>query len=105
MEKTPRYNVIVAKRARRMLGAHVRFMAKINPEAARKVNSKITEAARSLAVMPGRFPFFAVEHLPPNKYHAMFVEKWYLLLYQIRGKTVHVDYIVDCRQDHHEWLS
>ena len=38
-----------------------------------------------------------------NKYHKMFVEKWYLILYQIKDQIVYVDYIVDCRQDY-RWL-
>ena len=33
----------------------------------------------------------------------MFVEKWYLVLYQIKGQTVYIDYIIDCRQDY-RWL-
>jgi len=33
----------------------------------------------------------------------MFVEKWYLILYQIKEQTVYVDYIVDCRQNY-SWL-
>jgi len=31
------------------------------------------------------------------------VGKRYLILYQIKGQMVYVDYIVDCRQDY-EWL-
>ncbi len=30
----------------------------------------------------------------------MFVEKRYLVLYQIKDQTVYVEYIVDCRQDY-----
>jgi hypothetical protein len=33
----------------------------------------------------------------------IFIEKWYLILYQIKDQTVYVDYIVDCRQDY-GWL-
>ncbi|HHY30897.1 MAG TPA: type II toxin-antitoxin system RelE/ParE family toxin, partial [Syntrophaceticus sp.] len=48
-------------------------------------------------------PFLESEFIPPNKYHKMFVEKWYLILYQVKDQTVYVDYIVDCRQDY-GWL-
>ena len=50
-----------------------------------------------------RFPFFEEPYIPPNKYHKMFVEKWYLVLYQIKDDTVYVDYILDCRKDY-SWL-
>ena len=33
----------------------------------------------------------------------MYVEKWYLVLYQILDDTVYVEYILDCRKDYH-WL-
>lgn len=103
MKKTPKYDVIISERARQMLGLHVRFLANVNPEAARKAKETIIKAVRSLAFMPGRFPFFDEEYVSPNKYHQMFVEKWYLILYQIKDDTVYVDYIVDCRQDY-GWL-
>ena len=99
----PRYNVTVSDRAKTMLGAHVNFMAQINPSAARKVKSTLLAAIRSLSNMPERNPFFDNEFVPRNKYHKMFVEKWYLLLYQIKDNTVFVDYIIDCRQDY-SWL-
>ncbi len=103
MGKTPKYDVVVSDRARQMLGVHMRFLANVSPLAARKAKTAIIEAIRSLAVMPGRYPFFNEEYIPPNKYHRMFVEKWYLILNQIRDNTVFVDYIVDCRQDY-GWL-
>lgn len=39
----------------------------------------------------------------PNKYHKMFIEKWYPILYQIQDNTVFAEYIVDCRKDY-SWL-
>lgn len=103
MAKTPKHNVVVSDRARQMLGVHVRFLAQASPPAARKAKTAIVEAIRSLTVMPGRFLFFDEEYIPRNKYHRMFVEKWYLILYQIKDDTVYVEYIVDCRQDY-GWL-
>ncbi len=103
MAATPLYNVIVSDRARKMLGLHIRFLANLDAAAARKVQSEIMKAVRSLATMPGRFPFLCAESIPPNKYHKMYVENWYLVLYQIKDQTVYVDYIIDCRQDY-AWL-
>ncbi|KKM10887.1 plasmid stabilization protein [Clostridiales bacterium PH28_bin88] len=103
MEKTPQYKIIVSDRSRQMLASHVRFMAQKSPSAARVVKNKLMDAIRSLKVMPERFPFLEAEFIPPNKYHKMLVEKWYLILYQIKDQRVYVDYIVDCRQDY-GWL-
>ena len=98
-----KYNVIVSDRAKTMLGTHIKFMAQINATAARDVKTKILAAIRSLSTMLERCPFFDSDFIPRNKYHKLFVEKWYLILFQIKNDTVYVDYILDCRQDH-SWL-
>ncbi|ADI01825.1 MAG TPA: type II toxin-antitoxin system RelE/ParE family toxin [Syntrophothermus lipocalidus] len=103
MENKRQYKVIVSDRARQLLACHVLFLAQKSPTAARKVKNNLMDAIRSLHQMPERFPFLEAEFIPPNKYHKMFVEKWYLVLYQIKDRTVYVDYIVDCRQDY-RWL-
>jgi plasmid stabilization system protein ParE len=103
MEKKLQYKVIVSDRARQMLAGHVRFLAQKSPDAARRVKNDLMVAIHSLHRMPERFPFFDAEFIPLNKYHKMFVEKWYLILYQIKDQTVYVDYVVDCRQDY-GWL-
>ncbi len=98
-----KYKVIVSDRAKRMLGAHIRFMAQVNKDAASTKKKEIITAIRVLNHMPQRFPFFEEAYIPPNKYHKMFIEKWYLILYQIQDDTVYVEYIVDCRKDYN-WL-
>ncbi len=103
MEKKQQYNVIVSDRARQALATHVRFLAKKSPVVARRTKNKLMEAIKSLSTMPERFPFLNTEYIQPNKYHKLFTEKWYLILYQIKDQTVYVDYIADCRQEY-EWL-
>ncbi|MDD4346731.1 MAG: type II toxin-antitoxin system RelE/ParE family toxin [Desulfitobacteriaceae bacterium] len=103
MEKKPQYKVIVSDRARQMLAGHIRFLAQKSPTAARKIKTDLMNAICSLYQMPERFLFLEAEFIPPNKYHKMFVEKWYLILYQIKDQSVYVDFIVDCRQDY-GWL-
>ena len=98
-----KYKVIVSDRARRMLGTHIRFMAQVNKDAAKAKKQELMEAMHSLERMPQRFPFFEEAYIPTNKYHKMFVSKWYLVLYQIQDDTVYVDYILDCRKDY-SWL-
>ena len=98
-----RYRVIVSERAKRMLGTHIRFVAQVNKEAAIAKKKELMTAMRSLESMPQRFPFFEETYIPPNKYHKMFVAKWYLVLYQIEDDTVYVGTILDCRKDY-SWL-
>ena len=95
-----RYNVIVSDRAKQMLGTHIKFLSKIDPLAARRTKERIMKGLRSLEEMPVRFPFFNEDYIPPNKYHKLFIENWYLVLFQVKDDTVYVDYIVDCREDY-----
>lgn len=98
-----KYKVIISERAREMLGMHIRFLGQINRSAAAKLKQRLVDHIRSLQDMPQRYPFFNETYLPANKYHKLYIENWYLVLYQIRDNTVYVDWIVDCRQDY-QWL-
>lgn len=102
MADSKRYKVIVSDRAKRMLGTHIRFMTQVNKQVAAK--KEIMTAMRSLSQIPQRFPFFEEPYITPNKYRKMFIEKWYLVLYQIQDDVVYVDYILDCRKDY-SWLD
>lgn len=95
-----RYTVIVSDQARQILGQHPRFLAQADRRA---VEKRFLEEFRSLERMPQRYPFFDAEFIPPNRYHKLFVENSFLVLYQVRDDTVYVDWIVDCRQDY-SWL-
>lgn len=103
MGDSKRYKVIVSDRAKRMLGTHIRFMALVDKQAAAAKKKEIMTAMRSLSLMPQRFPFLEEQYITPNKYHKMFIEKSYLVLYQIQDDTVYVEYILDCRKDY-SWL-
>lgn len=103
MTSKNQYKVIVSDRAKRMLGTHIRFMAQVDKQAAAAKKKEIMTELRSLCQMPQRFPFFEEPYIAPNKYHKMFIEKWYLVLYQIQDDTVYVEYILDCRKDY-RWL-
>lgn len=98
-----KYKVIISDRAKEMLGMHIRFLAQVNKPAAIKLKHRIVSEMRSLQEMPQRYPFFNEKYIPPNKYHKLYVENCYLILYQIKDDKVFVDWIVDCRQDY-RWL-
>lgn len=95
--------MIVSDRAKRMLATHMRFMAQVSKEAAAAKKKEIMSSMRSLSQQPQRFPFFEEMYITPNKYHKMCVEKWYLVLFQIKDDTVYVEYILDSRSDY-GWL-
>ena len=97
------YRVIVSERAKQMLAENLRFAAKAGKANAHKTRQRLIAAMRSLETMPNRYPFFQEAYIPANRYHKMFVEKWYLILYQIQDDTVLVDYIIDGRKDY-TWL-
>lgn len=97
------YKVIISDRAKELLGLHLRFLAQVNRSAAVQLKKRLLAQLRSLREMPQRYPFFQNDYIPANKYHKLYVENWYLILYQIRDDTVLVDWIVDCRQDY-TWL-
>ena len=103
MEDHKKYRVIVSERAKQMLGTQLRFLAQTSKSAATKEKKLITSAIRSLSEMPQRFPFLDEEMIPRNKYRKMFVERRYLVLYQIWDDVVNVTTIIDCRQDY-GWL-
>ena len=98
-----KYRVIISDRAKVMLGMHIRFLAQVNKPAAKKLKDRLVTEIRSLQEMPQRYPFFNEAFIPANKYHKLYIENWYLVLYQIKDETVYVDWIVDCRQDY-QWL-
>ena len=103
MAENKKYKVIISDRAKRMLGTHTRFMAQASKEAAATKKKEIMTALRSLSQMSERFPFFEEMYVTPNQYHKMFIEKWYLILFQIKDDTVYVEYILDCRKDY-SWI-
>ncbi len=98
-----KYKVIISDRTRQDLAAQLRFLAQLSKPAAKKLKNRLISEIRSLADCPQRYPFLQEAYLPWNKYHKLYVENWYLVLYQIQDDTVYVDWILDCRQDY-EWL-
>ncbi len=103
MENRKKYKVIISDKAKNMLAIHIRFLANADKNAAVKKKKQIMDALNSLSEMPQRFPFFEEMFIPLNKYHKMYIENWYLVLYQIQDDVVFVDYILDCRKDY-SWL-
>ena len=98
-----KYKVVISQEALDMLKEHVAFLANVNKKSATKTKNKLMKSIKDLSLMPKKYPFFNEPYIPQNKYHKMFVETRYIVLYQILDDTVYVDYILDCRQDY-GWL-
>ena len=87
------YSVIVSDRAKRMLGTHLRFLAQVNRQAATTKKKELLSAMRSLSQMPHRFPFFQEAYIPPNKYHKMFIQNWYLIPQHLADTEAEREYL------------
>ena len=98
-----KYRVVISDRAKEMLGKQIGFLAESDKKQAREKKTSLIKAISSLDIFPERYPFFNETYIPVNKYHKMFVSKYYLVLYQIQDDIVYVDYIVDCRSNY-SWL-
>jgi plasmid stabilization system protein ParE len=97
------YDVIISDAAAEMLVSHARFTALVSEEAARRLIEEFEEKTKSLQTLPERNPWLDDPLIPKRKYRKLLTAKWYLLVYQIKGDTVYVDAVVDCRQDY-RWL-
>ncbi len=95
-----KYQVIVSDRAAQMLERHIRFLAQVSKDAARRTKNEIMSEIRALEQMPLRWSFFDEPYIPSCKYHKLPVAGRYLVLYQVRDNQVEVDYILDCREDY-----
>lgn len=97
------YTVIVGDTAAEMLVSHARFLAQVSEEAAQRLTDEFFKGANSLETMPERCPWLTDPILPAHKYRKLFIEKFYMLAFQIVGNIVYIDAVVDCRQDY-SWL-
>lgn len=97
------YRVIISDEAAQMLVSHARFLAQVSETAAQQLISEFGEKAKSLEHFPERNPWLSDPLVPSGKYRKLLMAKRYLLIYQVKGDTVYVDAVVDCRQDY-GWL-
>jgi hypothetical protein len=82
---------------------HARFLANVSILAAHGLVDEFVETTGSLTHMPERCPWLTHDAIPFQKYRKIPVGKYHLALYIIRGNTVYVTTVVDCRQDY-AWL-
>ncbi len=97
------YKVRVSDEAAQMLVSHCRFLAQVSETAALQLIGEFNEKAKSLEKFPERNPWLSDPLIPSGKYRKLLVAKRYLLVYQVKDRVVHIDAVVDCRQDY-AWL-
>ncbi|HHX27235.1 MAG TPA: type II toxin-antitoxin system RelE/ParE family toxin [Firmicutes bacterium] len=97
------YTVIISDEAGQMLVSHSRFLAQVNESAAFQLITEFEYKAKSLKKFPQRNPWLSDPLVPAGKYRKLLIAKRYLLVYQVKGNTVYIDAVVDCRQDYN-WL-
>jgi len=98
-----RYDVVISGEATQMLVSHARFLAQVSEPAALRLIEVFQEKAMSLEQFPERNPWLTDPLIPTGKFRKLLLEKRYLLVYQIKKRTVYVDSVVDTRQDY-GWL-
>ena len=94
-----KYTVDLSERAEEMLLRHSEFLARVSVPAARKFIAAFRTAAGGLKENPERFPFLALDGIPPKLYRKCLFLDRYELIFLICESNVSIDAIRDCRQD------
>lgn len=102
-EPEHKFQVIVSKRAAQQLVQQAAFVARLEDRLSHRLVADFRAAANSLQNFPYRNPVLRSDVFSTGKYRKMVFGKWYLLIYQIKGERVFVEYVVDGRQDY-QWL-
>ena len=76
-----KYNVILSDKAASMLINHVRFLAKVSAETAKKLHRDIIAEIKVLELMPESYPWISYGEIVANKYRKKLAAKRYLLIY------------------------
>jgi len=97
------YDVLITDTAWAQMIEHARFLANISEDAANRFIDEFVDKSGALAQMPERCPWLTHDLIPFQKYRKLFIDKFHLALFEIRGSTVYITAVVDCRQDY-AWL-
>lgn len=97
------YSIVISDDAKNSFANHILFLKSFDVILAKNIATAIINAVETLKYFPNRNPYFNEEYITKNKYYKMFVEKYYLIIYQIKDETVYVEIILDCRSDY-TWI-
>ena len=98
-----KYKVYVSDRAKKQIAEHIAFVSNVNKSSAKILKKRIMKTLQSLSDMPRRCPYLNGEVIEKDYYRKMPLEGKYVAVYHIENTSVHIDYVLDCRQDY-GWL-
>jgi len=99
-----KYNIHISQKANSMFNEHIRFLGQINAAASEKLIDDLMSAIFSLDILPERCPFIDEEYVPKKYYRKLSAAKYYIILFHIVDRTVHIDHIFNTRQDYQRLL-
>ena len=97
------YDVKITDTAWKQMMEHSRFLANVSIDAADRLVDSFLESTDTLEQMPERCPWLIHEAIPFQKYRKILFGDYHMALFQIRGSSVYVSAVIDCRQDY-GWL-
>lgn len=96
-----RYQVLISSAASVVLGEQAAYLAvHAGEEYARRHVAAFESATRSLQTFPSRRRFLEDPLLPPSTYRGLLFDEHYLIIYTVGTAVVHINLVVDCRQDY-----
>jgi plasmid stabilization system protein ParE len=97
-----KYEVVLSRRAERMLLKHTEFLARSSHTAARRLIASSKEVMIRLADNPYQFQFadgLDVPGVPAETYRKCLFGRRYKALFLVEGNDVYIDAFIDCRQE------
>ena len=101
--KDEEYEVKITDTAWTQMLEHARFLANVSVDAANRLVDDFNTVTDTLTQMPERCPWLMHDSIPFQKYRKIFIGKYHMVLFQVRGNMVYVSSVIDCRQDY-SWL-
>ena len=99
MEPKEDFQVIIDPSVNERMAEHFEFLSRVSEEAANLLLDKLIEDMRSLEEDPYRFPEYNKPYLPVGKYRRKVSDEKYSIIFEIDGRYIYVDDIMDNRQD------
>ena len=100
--QSKKYSVILSRRADNMLVEHTEFLARVSPEAARRLLDGFSKIMLVLSNTPQQYPYadsVDAPGIPPATYRKCLFGNRYKALFLMDDDIVYIDAIIDCRQE------
>ena len=93
------YTVVVREKCLTSFENHLEFLANVNINAAENLHNSFWDVARTLTAFPERNPLIRLSADPDAEYRRALLGKHHAVLYEVAGKNVFIDAVVDLRQN------